>query len=94
MGATHAGEILLVPDQAPPLGGTYIYVYGPSFTRTAHCRFDKTVVKGKVDRKKTKALCVTPMFARVGVIPVSVSVDGGRTFSPAVDFHLGENARS
>jgi len=94
LGAARAGELRLVPDRAPPLGGIYISVYGPRFTRTAHCRFDKIVVTGTVSRQKTKAFCVAPMFARVGVIPVSVSVDGGRTFSPAVDFHLGENARS
>ena len=93
-GEARAEETLLHPDQASPLGGTSISVYGPRFTRTAHCRFDNIVVMGKVSRTKTKALCVTPMFARVGVIPVSVSVDGGRTFSPAVDFRLGENARS
>ena len=94
MFAARAGEIRLVPGRAPPLGGIYISVYGPRFKSTAHCRFDNIVVKGIVSKKKTKAYCVVPMFARVGVIPVSVSVDGGRTFSPAVDFHLGENARS
>jgi len=67
-------------------------VFGMNFKTGVKCRFDNIVVTGEVSKRKDTALCVTPMFARVGVIPMSVSVDGGRTFSPAVDFHLGRKA--
>ena len=47
--------------------------------------------KKKKKKKKTTnfVICVTPTFARVGTVPLSVSVDGGATFTPAVDFVLG-----
>jgi len=37
------------------------------------------------------AFCVAPMFARVGVVKVDVSVDGGRTYLPGIDYKLGKN---
>ena len=74
------------------LGGERVIVFGLNFKTGVKCRFDNVVVTAVVIKRIGTAWCVTPMFARVGVIPMSVSVDGGRTFSSAVDLHLGRNA--
>ena len=82
----------LSPRRASLLGGSPITVSGPCFTRLS-CRFDNTVVTGNNISPK-KAICVAPMFVRVGVIPVSVSVNGGFTFMPAGDINVGRTAHS
>ena len=82
------------PTTGSMLGGFPVAVYGPCSTSgRILCRFNKTVSKGVITKKKDKrknyVICVTPMFARVGTVPLSVSVDGGVTYTPAVDFVLG-----
>jgi len=87
-----AGPLRLSPRQASLLGGSAITVTGPCF-KSLSCRFDNIVVAGHSLSQK-KAICVTPTFVRVGVIPVSVSVDGGVTFMPAGDVNIGRTAHS
>jgi len=81
------------PRRAPLLGGTPIHVSSPCFKTRVSCRFDDIVVTGIIV-SPNNAICVTPTFVRVGVIPVSVSTNDGVTFKPAGDFSVGKSAHS
>ncbi|KAK2190020.1 hypothetical protein NP493_89g05016 [Ridgeia piscesae] len=86
------GKVRITPDRGPSLGGITVTVSGLNFKKSVHCRFDKVVVTGNVRKGNKKAFCVAPMFARVGVVKVDVSVDGGRTYLPGIDYKLDADA--
>ena len=84
-----AVPLSIAPDVGILLGGFPVRVAGPCFKNgRVLCRFNKTISSGVV-ATPINAFCVPPMFARVGVVPLSVSVDGGATFTSAADLKLG-----
>ena len=85
----YAGPVRILPNVGTLLGGFPVRVSGPCFkSRRVLCRFNKTIVSGVVVTPNV-AICVPPMFTRVGVVPLSVSVDGGDTYTSAVGLKLG-----
>ena len=85
----YAEPVRIVPNVGSLLGGFPIKVSGPCFKGGAVlCRFNKTVILGIV-ASPLLAICIPKMFTRVGVVPLSVSVDGGVTYTSPVNLELG-----
>ena len=54
------------------------------------CSFDNdTISHGRVI-SLTQAFCVAPLMDTVGPVPLKVSVDGGKTFFPQLNFMSGK----
>lgn len=85
----YAEPVRIDPNVGTLLGGFPIKVTGPCFKNgVVLCRFNNTVLLGFV-ATPLLAICIPTMFTRVGVVPLSVSVDGGITYTPEVNLELG-----
>ena len=85
----YAEPVRIDPNVGTLLGGFPIKVTGPCFKGgVVLCRFNNTVLLGFV-ASPLLAICVPTMFTRVGVVPLSVSVDGGVIYTSAVNLELG-----
>lgn len=76
------------PPEGPLAGGQAVIVSGHGFMThdgtSVQCRFGSKVVSGVVGND-TAVGCVTPAGVDAGAVPVSVSLDGGKTWSAESD---------
>ena len=81
----------LTPNVGPSFGGTNIYISGPCIEEgmTIICRFDNEhIVVGEVI--DTVAVCISPMFGKIGPIVLEVSLDAGVTYASKATYTLGK----